>query len=260
MKELYIDFAELKAAFPIEDSFERLGLNMKQNGPAFRGPCPTCQSGGDRALIVTPAKHSFYCFGARIGGDVIALVAHIHDCDMKTAAAFLAGKGSGDKPDNKKSNASTVPQERNKEAARSLQPLSYLEPKHHLVQKAGLDEKTCAYLGAGYAPKGIMRGRMAIPIHDKIGNLVAYCGRALKGEHPKLIFPKDFKPEGYFFSALQIPVDEIALVRDPLDALIANQNGVENVVSVLTETINAAQLRLLAELMDDNDCQAIELY
>jgi len=256
----YIDFAELKATLAIEDCLGQLGLSLKKSGAAFRGPCPTCRSGGDRALVVTPAKQAFYCFGAKTGGDVIALVAHIRECDMRSAAAFLAGKGSDPEPSEKKAKGSTVPEERTKEAARSLRPLSYLEPEHSSVQKLGLNEQTCTDFGAGYAPKGIMRGRLAIPIHDGSGTLIAYCGRALKGEEPKLIFPKDFLPEEYLFNAHQTSGDGLVLVRDPLDVLIATQNGVDNVVSVLTETLNANQLRMLADLMEENDCQAVELY
>ena len=51
----------------------------------------------------------------------------------------------------------------------------------------GLTEETCQAFGAGYAPKGIMRGRLAIPIHDWGGALVAYCGRAVEDESPTLI-------------------------------------------------------------------------
>lgn len=43
----YIDFAELKAEISIENSFDRLSLNMKKRGEAYRGPCPICQSVGD---------------------------------------------------------------------------------------------------------------------------------------------------------------------------------------------------------------------
>jgi DNA primase len=125
----FVDFAELKASLRIEDSLQKLGLTLKRRGEALRGPCPTCRSGGDRALVVTPGKQAFYCFGARTGGDVIALAAHIQGIGMKDAAAFLAGKGS----ERAKRQQDTVPEERAKEAARSLQPLSYLEPEHHLV-------------------------------------------------------------------------------------------------------------------------------
>jgi len=89
---------------------------------------------------------------------------------------------------------------------------------------------------------------------------VAYCGRALKGEDVTLIFPKDFDPEGYLFNAHQVTGPEIVLVRDPLDALIAMQNGIDNVVSVLTQTVSADQLRMLASLMDDIGAGTVELY
>ena len=86
----YIDFATVKEQVPIEQAIERLGLSLKERNGQWRGPCPACQSGGERALVVTPAKRAFYCFGGRVGGDVIAFVAHIRDCSMKDAAEFLA--------------------------------------------------------------------------------------------------------------------------------------------------------------------------
>lgn len=252
----FVDFAELKASLRIEDSLPKLGLTLKKRGEALRGPCPTCRSGGDRALVVTPAKQAFYCFGARTGGDVIALAAHIQGIGMKEAAAFLAGKASersGPRKD-------TVPEERTKEAVRSLQPLTYLEPEHPLVQAVGLDAETCRSFGAGYAPKGILRGRLAVPIHDRTGTLIAYCGRALKGEEPKLTFPKDFDPAAYLWGYDRIDGTELVLVRDPLDALIAAQNGIGNLVSLLTETIGPQQLRQLSELMEDIGGTSVDLY
>jgi hypothetical protein len=90
--------------------------------------------------------------------------------------------------------------------------------------------------------------------------LLAYCGRALKGEEPKLIFPKDFDPAEHLFGADHVKPEDLVLVRDPLDALIASHNGIDNVVAVLTEVIRADQLRHLAALMDDVGCRSVELY
>jgi DNA primase len=121
----FIDFATLKQRVAIETMLPPLQLEMREANGQFRGPCPVCQSGGKRALVVTPAKSAFYCFGGHIGGDVIALVAHVRDCSMKQAAEFLAdetGQGSGQAEVQK-----TVPEERSKEATRSLQPLTYLQ-------------------------------------------------------------------------------------------------------------------------------------
>jgi DNA primase len=262
----FIDFAELKERVRIEDAIPKLGLELKQRNGQWRGPCPVCQSGGERALVVTPARQAFYCFGGKTGGDVIALAAHIRDCSVKDAAAFLAGNSAvpARNSTSSRNGSSTVPEERSKEAARSLQPLTYLQPAHQAVQALGLDEPTCDAFGAGYAPKGVMRGRLAIPIHDWAGTLLAYCGRSVKGESPTLIFPNGFDPVGHIFNAHRIEASEdngreLFLVREPLEVLKAQQNGIDNAVSFLTETISAEQLQQLAALMDETGCEAVEL-
>jgi len=73
----FVDFAELKARVSIEQAAQMLGLHLVPHGSQSRSPCPACKSGGDRALVVTPAKGLFYCFAQKIGGDAIALTAHI---------------------------------------------------------------------------------------------------------------------------------------------------------------------------------------
>jgi len=61
--------------------------------------------------------------------------------------------------------------------------------------------ETAAHFGAGFASKGIMRGRFAIPVHDPAGILLAYCGRAVKDESPLLLFPNGFDPRIAIFDA-----------------------------------------------------------
>ena len=259
----FIDFAALKDSVAIDSVVPMLGLTMTEHAGQYRGPCPACKSGGKRALVVTPARKAFYCFGGRTGGDVIALVAHIRGCTMAEAAAFLSpdrGKGSGEGGGSNRSRSgpATVPKERTKEDVRSLQPLSYLQRDHPSVHGLGLSQETCAAFDAGYAPKGIMRGRFAIPIHDRAGTLVAYGGQAVNGDSPSLIFPNGFKPWELIFNAHRIAEGELILARDPLEVLIASQNGLTNVVSFLTETVSAGQLEMLASLMDAVHCDQLE--
>jgi DNA primase len=251
----YIDFAELKSRLPIAEAMPLLELELKERHGQWRGPCPACRTGGPRALVITPAKSAFYCFGAKTGGDVIALAAHIRETGIKDAARFLAREGNGI------SSPGTVPEERRKgnERGPALKPLTYLEPGHPKVVALGLTAETCEAFGAGYAPKGILRGRLAIPIHDWNGTLVAYCGRAVEGESPTLIFPNGFRPEEHLFNANQVREGEMVLARDPLDALLAAQNGVENVAALLTETLSAEQLQMIAALMDERRCATVEI-
>ena len=141
----YVDFAKLKERITIEQVFSMLDVTLKQKGDQWRGPCPTCNSGGDRALVVTKSKQAFYCFASRKGGDMIALVAHIQDVPVKDAALAIAEHtGTGTVPRNGTSSRGTVPQkDGGKASARTLQPLAYLQAAHELVQALGLDPATC---------------------------------------------------------------------------------------------------------------------
>lgn len=141
---------------------------------------------------------------------------------------------------------------------RTLQPLPYLQPEHEAVQRLGVEPDTAKGFGAGYAPKGVMRGRLAIPIRTRQGELVAYCGRSVDGSTPTLSFPKDFQPDCYAFNAENVGEGECQVCRDPLDVLLAYQNGLENVVALLTDDITPDQLRMLADLSEDAGCENIE--
>ena len=129
-----------------------------------------------------------------------------------------------------------------------MQPLSYLRADHEHVVGLGVLAETAAFFGCGHAPKGIMRGKLAIPIHDRDGRLMAYCGRDYEGG--PLTFPAGFKPEEHIFNAERVIEGDLYLTRDPLEVILAWQNGVENVVAFLTDTIQPLQLEMLASLMD----------
>lgn len=240
----FLDFAALKQEVRIEDAIELLQLQMNEGNEQFRGRCPACKGSGPRSLVITPAKQAFYCFAERIGGDVIALVAHIRGQSMKDAANFLAGEGSPSS-----TGSSTVPKERIKEDTRSLQPLSYLEPGHKKLIKFGLSENTCNEFDSGYAPKGILRGRFAFPIHDAGGSLVAYGGIDPENPDAPIKFPKEFDPVRLVFNLHNQNEDEILLCRSPLEVMLVHQSGIENAVSFLTAEISSEQLLALSNYL-----------
>jgi DNA primase len=174
----FIDFAALKERVSIEQAAEKLGLTLHKSGNQLRGPCPACKRGGDRALAITPSKNLFYCFGADAGGDQIQLVAHIRECKLTEAAEFLTGTRTapGTVPSTGtttvRKERATVPEEQKGQ----LKPLDYLDAGHPAVEAAGFDPDEAKALGIGYAPKGIMRGTVAVPIRDDQGVLLAYIG------------------------------------------------------------------------------------
>ena len=57
------------------------------------------------------------------------------------------------------------------------------------AKSRGFSEETVERFGLAVAQGGRLAGRLAIPIHDGEGTLIAYAGRALNAEDPKYLFP-----------------------------------------------------------------------
>lgn len=174
----FVDFDELKEHITIAEVVELLGLEMKPSGKQLRGQCPVC-GGNQRGLVVTPEKGVYYCFTDQKGGDLIALAAHVQGVGMREAAEFIH-------------NSSTVPREKavkETKANEKLQPLPYLEHDHPAVEALGLDPAIAEANGIGYAPKGVARGNVVIPVRDSDGNLQGYLG-----VQELTFIPKDFQP------------------------------------------------------------------
>jgi DNA primase len=182
---MYIDFKELKAQIEIVNVVDMLGLDLAQREGQLRGPCPACKEGDARSLVVTPEKNAYYCFAKKQGGDCIALAAHILDLSMRDAALRIA-EHFDLIPNGNDGDEAKEPQG---EPSKPLEPLAYLHYKHDAVQALGIDAETAEWIGIGYAKKGMMRGRVAIPIRTDEGTLVGYCGYAEDAD-PRLKFPR----------------------------------------------------------------------
>lgn len=160
-----LDFAKVKAEHPIEQVAERLGLKLRKAGPTLRGPCPSGQ-GDDRALVITPAKGVFFSFATQKGGDCISLVALVRGTSLKEAAAWIVGSQA---PEPEKSIQAEKPSE-------GFKPLDYLQPDHEAVVALGIEPEDAKRIGCGYAPRGVLRGKVAWPVRLSDGTLVGYIG------------------------------------------------------------------------------------
>lgn len=263
-KTKFIDFQALKQEIKIADAMPLLGLTPSQLSDQMRSPCPACKSGGDRALVITVSKNVFYCFASGEGGDVIALTSHIKGISMKEAAALLVEHFHKEPPPSQATPVATVPSNsspKKNEAGqpKQLNPLTYLQPEHQLVQALGISPETCRHFGAGYASKGIMRGRLAIPIHDEDRVLLAYCGYATAHESPTLLFPNGFNPGDFIFNANRTREGSLTLLRDPLQVMKVSEAGIDNAVSFLTAMVSSQQLKMLAILMGQHRCEYLDV-
>jgi DNA primase len=72
---------------------------------------------------------------------------------------------------------------------------------HPYLLSRGFDEATIAHFGLGLAKKGLMKERIAIPLHNFAGELVGYAGRIVDDERigvqcPRYLFPSDREKDG----------------------------------------------------------------
>lgn len=68
-----------------------LGTRLKRvTATEFAGPCPRCARGRDRFACNTK-RQIWHCRHCDAGGDVIALVRHVHGFDFKEAVGYLVG-------------------------------------------------------------------------------------------------------------------------------------------------------------------------
>ncbi|MGX7894391.1 CHC2 zinc finger domain-containing protein [Tsuneonella sp. HG222] len=167
----YLDFAAIKEDHTIESVADRLGLELKKNGAQLRGPCPSGK-GGERALVITPEKGAWYSFGLNKGGDCISLVSLVHGLSPKDAAAWIVGD---QQPEKKKPEAAEK-ERAAEEPSEGFKPLEYLVSDHDAVTALGFDPTFAASVGIGYAPRGVMRGTIAVPVRSSKGKLLGYIG------------------------------------------------------------------------------------
>ncbi len=131
-----VDFKRLKELVSIVDVAHLFGLVLKGRGVQLRGECPTCKTAGPRALAVNTEKASWYCFGARQGGDLISLAAHLTGKGQRESAEEIALKLNVDTS----SDSSPIPNPKNPDVA------NLTDLRERLLKKA--DDTNPDYLEA----------------------------------------------------------------------------------------------------------------
>jgi DNA primase len=188
----YIDFQEVKAKVRIDDAAQKLGLALKESKNQFRGACPSCNSGGDRALVITPERGLFFCFSAKVGGDCLALVQHITGIDVQEAAQFLLPQ---DEPHSAPSPAKKAPQKAASKPPTPFDPAAFAEKLEYSseVEALGISEDDAKALGLGH-----YRGKTYIAMRYDTGDIAGFAAvegaklpsKLLPQVHNVVAFPK----------------------------------------------------------------------
>jgi DNA primase len=254
-----LDFPTIKASVTIEQVLSMLDIShLTARGDKLRGACPLCKAGTQRDFVVTPAVGLWYCWHEKKGGDCIELVSRHLGLKQKEAAGRIAqhfnleGAGTAD------ANASPSPKQEGSRKATGFDPLEYqqsLDPDHDALVYSGGAVRA---LGGGYASKGLLRGKLALPICDQDGTISAFVGIAPDGKDDEPIFHKGYVPP-FFMGMEHINEGTLYLVHHPKDMVSAFEGGVENVLALLQPITRETLICLLA-VMKDKKCSELEIF
>ena len=283
-KNQFVDFKAVKSAVTMEQLLQHYGLieKFKRSGDSLSGACPIHGGSNQTQFRVSISKNLWNCFSdCKGGGNVLDFIAKMDGVSVH-AAALKAVDWFGLNRDAKSSGSETKSHRRNNgaksespsksrqesdatasESTKANPPLKFrlekLDQNHVYLSERGLTSETIEDFGIGYCSKGMMSERIAIPINDPEGRVVAYAGR-WPGEPPedktKYKLPPGFRKALELFNidrAIKEPAHKpLVIVEGFFDAMKLHQLGCRKVVALMGSTMSPTQEETIRRHTDRN--------
>ena len=279
MGEDFVVYQDIKRQVTMEMVLKRYGLwaQMKPSGKNMVSTCPIHNGTNPRQFSVNLERNLWNCFGnCEGGGNVLDFVAKmegitVREAALKLQAWFKAGaqepsrkpvEGERDKEKGKGQAQAEKPNVGHLAKPEILEnpPLTFelknLAVEHPWFEERGINPETRQFFGLGFASKGMMTDRIVIPIHDQAGNLVAYCGRAVKPEDEaregKYKLPPNFHKGLVVYNLHRQKQREDApliIVESFLSVWKLYQAGFIRVVALMGSQLTAAQEEAITGLL-----------
>lgn len=278
-KSNFVDFRAVKRQVTIVEVLEHYGLmsQMHRNGDSITGNCPIHQGINKTAFRVSISKNCWNCFSTcACGGNVLDFVAKKEKVSLPRAANLLVewfrlridSPESDDSPPRQekafpRKQAVSGPKESTKkpedpkdefEIPRANKPLEFvlknLQIEHPYFTERGLSAETVQTFGLGFCTKGILKDRIAVPIHNAAGQLVAYAGRWPGAtDKEKYRLPEGFKKSLELFNlhrAIAQPCSQpLVIVEGFFDCMKLWQHGVRRIVALMGSSLSSTQEELI---------------
>jgi DNA primase len=284
-KSSFVDFRAVKAAITMEQVLTHYGLmdKFKRGTDSLNGPCPIHKGSNPTQFRVSLSKNLWNCFSeCKHGGNVLDFIVKmenvsIHAAAMKAIEWFNLDPAEMAASDDKGEASETeTPAPAPKPATNSASPpkaapaaapessapnvplkfrLDKLERQHpYLTEERGLTPETILDFGIGFCSKGMMADRIAIPIHNVKGEVVAYAGRFIGAPPegaPKYKLPPGFRKSQEVFNldrAVKEPAEKpLLIVEGFFDCMKIHDHGYRKVVALMGSTMSAAQEELIRQ-------------
>ncbi len=288
MKTNWIDFKALRAKLDFEQVLRHYGVEVKRKGNQHQGFCPLPNHNGKKnspSFSANLEKGIFQCFGCGAKGNVLEFAAMMEKADPKDGAAlhkvaaelqkrFCPETGDVASAETKKAVAKKPEKtEPKNELPVVINPplgfeLKDLDAEHPYLLSRGFTPETIQHFGLGFCSRGLLKGRVAIPLHDVAGALVGYAGRVVDDatiteDNPRYRFPGKRERDGTVFEfrktlflyngfRLKAPVDDLVVVEGFTGVWWLHQNGLPDVVATMGADCSEKQAELIVSLVKPN--------
>lgn len=294
MSSNWIDFKELRSKLHFLDLFKFYHIELKTKGDRATGfcplPCHPRHEGKRRSpsFSANLPRGVFQCFGCGAKGNCLDFVAYMEGADPSDTQALRRvalivrdrlglNSGTSSKAPAKSSEPKTppppAPQPAQPEKRRIVNaPIDFelktLDANHPYLASRGFTPETVQHFGLGYCSRGLMTGRIAIPLFDEAGNRIGYAGRLvddskITDENPKYRFPGEREREGvvyefkkslflYTGQSFTAPVKDLIVVEGFTSVWWLWQNGYGDAVALMGSSCSREQADFLANLVTDD--------
>jgi DNA primase len=288
----WINFKELRRKLRFEDILRHYAIQVKRRGGRVTALCPlpghpvrTNETPRTASLSINLARNIFQCFGCKASGNALEFACRMEgfdpsnseqfrDAAIKVAEIFGIDAGrSGEKAEMPERDDETDlgPVQSDSPETPALPiiinaPLNFvlkdLDPGHPYLRERKFLPETVNHFGLGYCSRGLMKGRIAIPLHSPGGELVGYAGRITKDsmisdECPKYRFPGTRVRDGvryefrsshllYNLHRIRDRVLDLILVEGFASTWWLRQCGYWNVVALMGSSCSDEQADLIA--------------
>lgn len=279
----FVDFKALRKSLSFERVLEHYGVSIKkQRGNRHVGYCPLPTHQGQRKSPSFSAKLDigvWQCFGCKASGNVLEWAVRMEGLDpenmqdLRKVALQLQEKFGAPTISARPLVAKAlvplkkpVPTPPAKILPVIVNPpldfeLQNLDLEHPYLKERGFLPETIERFGLGYCNRGLMKGRVVIPLHDLEDNLVGYAGRLVDDTmvneyHPKYKFPSSREHEGkllefkksllvYNANRVSWPLEDLIVVEGFASVWWLTQLGYADCVAVMGNSCSEAQAEII---------------
>jgi DNA primase len=287
----WIDFKALRSSLDFERVLKHYGVEVKRKGKQHHGYCPLPNHNGKKnspSFSANLERGIFQCFGCGAKGNILEFAALMEKADPKDGAAlrevalklqqeFSPELGTAPTQPKPRPPAKTSVPVTTDAAAESPPvvnaPLDFelqgLDATHPYLLGRGFTPDTIKRFGLGFCSRGMLKDRIAIPLHDSTGLLVGYAGRvvddeAISEDNPRYRFPGERERDGKIFEfrktqflyngyRIKAPVDDLIVVEGFTSVWWLVQNNLPVVVG----TMSTPSAETMAMLLRSNHAATV---